>query len=593
MITHKMADQQGGHEAEFVDEVPDRYICNICTKPLNAPQLMVCCGQHYCHSCLEQWFEGQWKIQSCPHCRAEGDKFQHVINKSLQREILSLKVKCCNHQEGCHWIGELGLLNDHLVPEKGCGYVEVECPNECVEIVDLLLRKQQKIKMKRKDLDTHLKEECYNRQYKCEHCDKRAKYIEITGVGSNFAKDCHHYQKCKEILTDCPNKCSTGRIKRKNIANHRAECPLECVYCPNKCVTQIQFILGEDGTTKMLRKDLENHLNMQCYLRPYKCEYCNQESTYEAITGNGIRRQPTNHYDDCKEFPLPCPNNCGVNNIRRKNMEVHRLDCPEETVQCPNKCIQSLGGMKRKDLQKHVTEECLLRPHVCEHCARGDSYTAITKHYASCPKYPLECPNKCGATRIMRKNMTYHRNKCQLQPVECPFAEAGCKTKLVRQDLEKHSTATQQQHLFMVMETLKLMKQEHQKELQQTKTELEGVKTQLNKTREEQQKTNSELKETKKELAKTNRELRETKEKVAQDTRRPSAFRQPAKTKSSSVSRRGRGTHYTQQYPRYRQDDRAYESDYPRHNPMDDFDCQPRHHGYDSDREYYDYNNDD
>ena len=75
--------QSGGYEYDFVDEVPDRLNCLICAKPFRDPHLVVCCGKHYCSSCLIDWFRGKNGRESCPHCRAKGAKFTHVINKGL------------------------------------------------------------------------------------------------------------------------------------------------------------------------------------------------------------------------------------------------------------------------------------------------------------------------------------------------------------------------------------------------------------------------------------------------------------------------------------------------------------------------------
>ena len=87
-----MADnkQYGGYDHEFVGTVPDRFICQICTKVLHDPHLAVCCGQHFCESCLNRWFTRQGK-ESCPHCQAEGESFNHVIHKGLRSEVNQLK----------------------------------------------------------------------------------------------------------------------------------------------------------------------------------------------------------------------------------------------------------------------------------------------------------------------------------------------------------------------------------------------------------------------------------------------------------------------------------------------------------------------
>ena len=357
----------GGHDYSFVDNV-DKYTCNICKKILKDPQLTACCGQHYCQSCLNYWFTTNYR-RSCPHCRTERSGFQYFLNKSVKREIDSLRIHCTNKEEGCQWIGELGSLKDHLELANRCGYVEVECPKNC--------------------------------------------------------------------------------------------------------------------KTKMKRKDLSNHLKNTCYYRPYQCEHCGYKDTYRNITGIGpatLLRQ--HHYDRCLEFPLQCPNMCGRKDIKRKDVEDHRSQCPEEEVECTNGCEEqheactSSGRFKRKNLAGHLKYECYLRPFQCVHCGLDDTYRVITtEHYASCPEFPLPCPNNCiRLQKIKRKDMKDHRSQCSWEPVQCLFEEVGCKEKLVRREMKQHMSANQQQHLLMVLEAYKEIKQENKemkKDLQELKQELQ------------------------------------------------------------------------------------------------------------------------
>ena len=276
--------EQGGHDSKFVCEVSDRFICQICAKVLREPHLAVCCGQHFCESCLNRWFK-QHRKQSCPHCRAEGKAFSHVINKGLRSEINQLKVKCSNHDKGCKWTGELGALNTHLKSDKGCGFVEVNCPNQC----------------------------------------------------------------CGELHSDFTYP-----------------------------VQSIQ------------RKDLDRHLKTECDLRQYQCEYCGYKDTYHNITGKG---HPSAHEANISVFISP---------------DLLHYDPP---------------------------------------------------HYDECPEFPLTCPNKCGAMSIKRKNMHSHHSWCPQEPVQCPFAEAGCKEDLHRCQLEDHMTSSVQQHLLLVMNDYKRLKE--------------------------------------------------------------------------------------------------------------------------------------
>ena len=239
----------GGHDHKFYDKVPEELICNICTKPLLEPHLTVCCGQYYCESCLKYWFN-KHKNESCPHCRAEGESFQHVPNKAINRKINELKIHCTNHKSGCPWVGELGDSQSHLKFDKGCGYVEVSCTNKCGE------------KMKRKDLNEHTHSHCLLRQYKCKYCGHKDTYHAITAeCGSKRQCDVHntsHYQKCPNYPQECPNKCSKV-IKRKDLHEHHLECPLEPVKCPFK---------DAGCNTTLVRKEFESHmiLNTQQHL---------------------------------------------------------------------------------------------------------------------------------------------------------------------------------------------------------------------------------------------------------------------------------------------------------------------------------------
>ena len=221
----------GGYDYEFVDNVSNRFICQICTKALRDPHLAVCCGQHFCESCLNRWFTRQCK-QSCPHCRAEGEAFNHVIHKGLRSEVSQLNIRCSNHGEGCQWTGELGALKKHLESDDGCGFVVVECPNKCFTL-------KGKVKaMKRIEVHEHLTQVCYLRLYQCEFCGLKDTYRAIIGDGHlKYVRltDDHyfgHQAKCPEAPLTCPNKCGSTQIKRKDMENHRSQCPQEPVECP-------------------------------------------------------------------------------------------------------------------------------------------------------------------------------------------------------------------------------------------------------------------------------------------------------------------------------------------------------------------------
>ena len=96
--------------------------------------------------------------------------------------------------------------------------------------------------------------------------------------------------------------------------------------------------------------------------------------------------------------------------------------------------------------------------------------------------------------------MTDHRSQCPEEPVQCPFEEVGCNQKFVRHELEQHMSATQQQHLLMVMGAYMDMKEANEKIEQHSLMVTEAckeMKKDLNQLKEKLSRTVVELQLTK------------------------------------------------------------------------------------------------
>jgi len=104
----------GGYDCEFIDPVPDDFICKVCNCVAREPNLTLCCGQHYCQSCIMKIVEDG---KPCPNPECGEATFSAVLNKNCKRKILALHVCCTMKECGCHWTGKVEKLDTH---QYGC-----------------------------------------------------------------------------------------------------------------------------------------------------------------------------------------------------------------------------------------------------------------------------------------------------------------------------------------------------------------------------------------------------------------------------------------------------------------------------------------
>ena len=423
-------------------------------KVLRKARLAECCGQHYCDSCLAQWFRSNPYQKICPYCRSTN--FQHVLNKEKIREINEFRVRCTNFEQGCKWVGELQSINNHLESDSGCRLVHVKCNNGAYTLLGFRMgRVVCGAEMERGYLADHSENKCRYRQYACEYCGYVDTYDAIAGTGkmrnqhSNVTSG-NHYNTCENFPLKCVNGCGEKNIRRKDMKSHQEQCPLEKIGCP------FHSLCGAD----ILRQDMESH-KKECDFRPHTCEYCDHVGAFYTMSGTGkFRRLKGNrsHYEVCKYYPLDCTNGCGEMQIKRKDMVAHCDICPLQPLDCP------LGTHQRKilrrDMERHKAEECEFRPYTCMYCNQHGTYVSITGkgasvrnktcHYDICQDYPLECPNQCETRNMKRRNMSFHRQRCPLEQLDCPFKFAGCVSPILRKDMDYHCQHEMQNHLLLV-----------------------------------------------------------------------------------------------------------------------------------------------
>ena len=142
-------------------------------------------------------------------------------------------------------------------------------------------------------------------------------------------------REIQQLMVYCPDKDTSGCDwigKLKDVDKHYSngrECETEC----EKCKTTVKH--------KLLR----SHLDTEC---PCYCPYCDITAEREVISSE--------HKEKCHKFPLTCPNNCGLDNIPRDNMDEHKKECPLEVIQCEFHDIGCEAIISRKDEESHARD---------------------------------------------------------------------------------------------------------------------------------------------------------------------------------------------------------------------------------------------
>ncbi len=134
-------------------------------------------------------------------------------------------------------------------------------------------------------------------------------------------------------------------------------------------------------------------------------------------------------------------------------------------VYCANKTHGCKSTLEVSEYQHHLSVD---NPQGCFFtklpfpigCA-ADVFRGVLGHTDMCPRYPLACPQACGA-EVLHKDLTTHQGVCSLEPVACPFSDIGCKVKVPRRDRDKHIQFSMLQHMTDMALSHTTLKEEHE-----------------------------------------------------------------------------------------------------------------------------------
>lgn len=124
------------------------------------------------------------------------------------------------------------------------------------------------------------------------------------------------------------------------------------------------------------------------------------------------------------------------------DLDDHHRTCSLQLVPCPNKCMEN--GEKvlvvRRDVQRHLSSQCLNRNYSCPHCGAAGKYLELaTVHLESCSKLPVECTNKQCNRKVSRDSLKSHiTTECPYTILPCVHKDIGCSRRLQRINMAEH-----------------------------------------------------------------------------------------------------------------------------------------------------------
>jgi len=114
---------------------------------------------------------------------------------------------------------------------------------------------------------------------------------------------------------------------------------LGCEYIPISCPNNCGSILN--------RKTIQDHMDLECELREYLCEYCDQSCNYKDMES---------HYEMCTQFPVECPKECGQT-IERCNLDNHKFECDMEERNCSFYDFGCFQRVPKRYFEDHLEDD--------------------------------------------------------------------------------------------------------------------------------------------------------------------------------------------------------------------------------------------
>lgn len=162
----------------------------------------------------------------------------------------------------------------------------------------------------------------------------------------NTHKDIHYRRLVGQVKIYCDKKSKgckwQGEVQAlERHLSYGSVSKGDCMYlevpCPYACRRHIA------------RNKLKDHMNNDCQKRPFKCNYCNEEGSYNYVVNS--------HLPICDKFPTKCPKGCGELLCRNEIKNHLATKCPLQDVTCEfGYAGCNTQDLCRKDTKRHLED---------------------------------------------------------------------------------------------------------------------------------------------------------------------------------------------------------------------------------------------
>ncbi|XP_005089646.1 TNF receptor-associated factor 3 [Aplysia californica] len=145
-------------------------------------------------------------------------------------------------------------------------------------------------------------------------------------------------KEIRRVLVFCSNEnegCKE-QPQLQHLQSHLLVCDYRKVACP--------YTVRGCPNDEVVLANLEKH-KADCDFRPISCELC-------GVVLNA-KDKKSHDKESCPEATVTCPYNCGVKNLKRKDLENHKLTCPKRPTECQYKSLGCTFSGDKKDVQEH------------------------------------------------------------------------------------------------------------------------------------------------------------------------------------------------------------------------------------------------